>query len=154
MFLAYGHGILHKCEHFILYSFYSSIKSEFSFILVWLNCLAFIDAIWHHDSCSTLVEVKVSFFQAVTSHARKGKFIGNHSLCMGWVGLWGFLWLAPYAKRKTHHRVSSGWSCVWHHSNIGLSSTQYEQIPIILEVWPFWLTPFFFRSVTFWRAYA
>ena len=39
-------------------------------------------------------------------------------------------------------------------SNTGLSSTQYEQIPIILGVWPFWLTPFFFRSITFWRAYG
>ena len=29
-------------------------------------------------------------------------------------------------------------------SNTGLSSTQYEQIPIILGVWPLWLTPFFF----------
>ena len=55
---------------------------------------------------------------------------------------------------KDHHRVSSGWSSVWHCSNTGLSSTQYEQIPIILGVWPFWLTPFFFRSITFWRAYG
>ena len=62
----------------------------------------------------------------------------------GWVGLWGFLWWAPSAKRKDHHGVSSGWSSVWHRSNTGLSSTQYEQIPIILGVWPFWLTPFFF----------
>ena len=45
--------------------------------------------------------------------------------------------------RKDHHGVSSGWSSVWHRSNTGLSSTQYEQIPIILGVWPFWLTPFF-----------
>ena len=73
---------------------------------------------------------------------------------LGWVGLWGFLWWAPSAKRKDHHRVSSGWSSAWHHSNTGLSSTQYEQIPIILGVWPFWLTQFFFRSITFWRAYG
>ena len=59
----------------------------------------------------------------------------------GWVGLWGFLWWAPSAKRKDLHGVSSGWSSVWHRSNTGLSSTQYEQIPIILGVWPFWLTP-------------
>ena len=72
----------------------------------------------------------------------------------GWVGLWGFLWWAPSAKRKDHHGVSSGWSRIWHRSNSGLSSTQYEQIPIILGVWPFWLTPFFFRSITFWRAYG
>ena len=73
---------------------------------------------------------------------------------MGWVGLWGFLWWAPSAKGKDHHGVSSGWSSVWHRSNNGLSSTQYEQIPIILGVWPFGLTPFFFRSITFWRAYG
>ena len=70
----------------------------------------------------------------------------------GWVGLWGFLWWAPSAKRKDHHGASSGWSSVWHCSNTGLSSTQCEQIPIILGVWPFWLTPFSFRSITFWRA--
>ena len=81
----------------------------------------------------------------------------NHNishLIRGWVGLWGFLWWAPSAKRKDHHGVSSGWSSVWHRSNTGLSSTQYEQIPIILGVWPFWLTPFFFRSITFWRVYG
>ena len=48
------------------------------------------------------------------------------------------------AEGKDHHGISSGWSSVWHRSNTGLSSTQYEQIPIILGVWPFWLTPFFF----------
>ena len=68
----------------------------------------------------------------------------NYDISRGWVGLWGFLWWAPSAKRKDHHGVSSGWSSVWHRSNTGLSSTQYEQIPIILGVWPFWLTPFFF----------
>ena len=68
-------------------------------------------------------------------------------------GLWGFLWWAPSAKRKDHHGVSSGWSSVWHCSNTGLSSSQYEQISIILWVWPFCLTPFF-RSITFWRAYG
>ena len=73
---------------------------------------------------------------------------------LGWVGLWGFLWWAPSAKGKDHHGVSSGWSSVWHRSNTGLSSTQYEQIPIILGIWPFWLTPFFFQSITFWRAYG
>ena len=73
---------------------------------------------------------------------------------VGWVGLWGFLWWAPSAKRKDHHGVSSGWSSVWHCSNTCLSSTQYEQIPIILGVWPFWLTTFFFRSIRIWRAYG
>ena len=33
-----------------------------------------------------------------------------------WVGLWGFLWWAPSAKRKDHHGVSSGWSSIWPHS--------------------------------------
>ena len=66
------------------------------------------------------------------------------SKSIGWVGLWGFLWWAPLAKRKDHQGVSSGWSSVWHHSNTGLSSTQCEQILVILGVWPFWLTPFFF----------
>ena len=72
---------------------------------------------------------------------------------LGWVGLWGFLWWAPLAKRKDHHGVSSGWSSAWFHSNTGLSSTKYEQIPIIFGVWPFWQTPFFFWSITFWQVY-
>ena len=67
---------------------------------------------------------------------------------------WLRKWWALSAKGKDHHGVSSGWSSVWHRSNTGLSSTQYEQIPIILGVWPFWLTPFFFQSITFWRAYG
>ena len=73
---------------------------------------------------------------------------------LGWVGLWGFLWWAPSAKRKDHHGVSSGWSSVWHCSNTGLSSSQYEQISIILGVWPFCLTPFFFWSMIFWWAHG
>ena len=73
---------------------------------------------------------------------------------LGWVGLWDFLWWALLAKGKDHHGVSSGWSSVWHRSNTGLFSTQYEQIPIILGVWQFCLTPFFFRSITFWRAFG
>ena len=68
---------------------------------------------------------------------------------LGWVGLWGFLW-APSAKRKDHHGVSSGWSSTGFHSNTCLSGT-YEQIPIIFGVRLFWRTPFFFRSITFWR---
>ena len=56
----------------------------------------------------------------------------------------GCSWKTILAQRKDYHGVSSGWSSVWHRSNTGLSSTQYEQIPIILGVWPFWLTPFFF----------
>ena len=73
---------------------------------------------------------------------------------MGWVGLWGFLWWAPSAKREDHHGVNSGWNSTWFHSNTGLSSTKYEQIPIIFGVWPFWLTLFFFQSMTFWRVYG
>ena len=56
------------------------------------------------------------------------KFLHN---VMAWMGLWGFLWWAPSAKRKDHHGVSSGWNSTWFYSNTGLSSTQYEQIPII-----------------------
>ena len=37
-------------------------------------------------------------------------------------------------------------------SNTGLSRTQYDHITIILGVWPFWLTPSFFRSIAFWWA--
>ena len=85
-------------------------------------------------------------FYFVIFHYEYHMFVWNWG---GWVGLWGFLWWAPSAKGKDHHGVSSGWSSVWHRSNTGLSSTQYEQIPIILGVWPFWLTPFFFRSITF-----
>ena len=36
----------------------------------------------------------------------------NHLFRLGWVGLCGFLWWAPSAKRKDHHGVSSGWSSV------------------------------------------
>ena len=80
-------------------------------------------------------------------------FLTNFVMKLGWVGLWCFLWWAPSAKRKDHNRVSSGWSSTWFHSNTGLSSTHYEQIPIILGVWPFWLTPFFW-SITFWLVYG
>ena len=52
---------------------------------------------------------------------------------------------------KTTPQGQLWWRSIWHRSNTGLSSTQYEQIPIILGVWTFWLTPFFFRSITFWR---
>ena len=65
-----------------------------------------------------------------------------------------FLVVGTIGQEERPPRVSSGWSSVWHRSNTGLSSTQYEQIPIILGVWPFWLTPFVFRSITFWRAYG
>ena len=65
---------------------------------------------------------------------------------LGRVGLWGVLWRAPSAKRKDHHRVSSGWSSSWFHSNTGLSSTQYEQTPIICGVWPIWLIPIFLAA--------
>ena len=71
-------------------------------------------------------------------------YVESLKLNWGWAGLWGFSWWAPSTKRKNHHRVSSGWSSTWFHSNIGLSSTQYEQIPIIFGVWPLWLTHFFF----------
>ena len=102
--------------------------------------------------------LSVLSFKKSLACARASK-LTTTNLCIflniwGWVGLWGFLWWAPSANGKDHHGVSSGWSSVWHRSNTGLSSTQYEQIPIILGVWPFWLTPFFFRSITFWWAYG
>ena len=94
----------------------------------------------------------------------KSKWTGwdvTRTMKMGWYGMvsiyceyFRIAWWAPSAKMKEHHRVSSGWISVWHRSNTGLSSTQYEQIPIIFGVWPFWLTPFFFRSIIFWRAYG
>ena len=71
-----------------------------------------------------------------------------------WVGLWGFLWWAPSAKRKGQRGVNSGWNSTWFHSNTGLSGTQYEQSPIVFWVWSFWLTPFFFQSITYWRVYG
>ena len=43
-------------------------------------------------------------------------------ISLGWVGLWGFLWWAPSAKKKDHQVVSSGWSSVWHRPNTGLYS--------------------------------
>ena len=73
---------------------------------------------------------------------------------MGWMGLWGFMWWTPSAKRKDNHGVSSGWSSTWFHSNTGLSSTQCEQISIIFGVWAFWLTTFFFWSIPFWHVYG
>ena len=60
-----------------------------------------------------------------------------------------FLVVDSIAKRKDRHGVSSGWSSTWFHSNTGLSSTQYDQIPTIFGVWPFWLTPFFFPDDIF-----
>ena len=102
---------------------------------------------WWNDAYSLMLHRRgaLLFFKVIRQISRSQG---------GWVGLWGFLWWAPSAKRKDLHGVSSGWSSVWHRSNTGLSSTQYEQIPIILGVWPFWLTPFFFRSISFWRAYG
>ena len=55
-----------------------------------------------------------------------------------------FLVVGTIGQGERPPRVSSGWSSIWHCSNTVLSSSQYEQIPIILGVWPFCLTPFFF----------
>ena len=89
----------------------------------------------------SLFNIKILPYQYRKSHCGNKMILW---MSLGWVGLCGFLWWAPSAKRKDHHGVSSGWSSVWHRSNTGLSSTQYGQIPIILGVWPFWLIPFFF----------
>ena len=77
---------------------------------------------------------------------RYGSSVWNTS-SIGAYNLWGLLWWASLAKRKDHHGVSSGWSSTWFHSNTGLPSTQYEEIPIIFGVWPFWLTPFLADSL-------
>ena len=108
---------------------------------------------WAHKQFVTRVHTLFYFLHDITypKMTLKTRIFTHHR---GWVGLWGFLWWVPSAKRKDHHGVSSGWSSVWHRSNTGLSSTQFEQIPIILGVWPFWLTPFFLWSITFWRAYG
>ena len=72
-----------------------------------------------------------------------------------WLVCFCSLWLyfSP-GKGKDHHSVSSEWRSTWFQSNTGLSTTQYEQIPIIFGVWPFWPTPFFFRSIAFWQVYG
>ena len=107
------------------------------------------------DGLAPIIISELSRYFCFPVHLRSCVFDQKCSLeNLGYVGLWGFLWWAPSAKRKDHHGVSSGWSSVWHLSNTGLSSTQHEQIPIILGVWPVELTPFFFRSKTFWRAYG
>ena len=121
--------------------------------------------------------VKLSEFLKLTTLQQKYNFLCMTTLCyvykhldllpfqgwlsqhilglhMGWVGLWGFLWWAPSAKKKYHQGVGSGWSSTWFHSKTGLSSAQYEQISIIFGVWPFWLIHFFFRSITFWWVYG
>ena len=113
-------------------------------------CGGNLENLWY-DQYSTRRWIPGKLILYIVSHCHWLSYPANQ---MGWVGLWGFLWWAPSAKGKDHHGVSSGWSSVWHRSNTGLSSTQYEQIPIILGIWPFWLTPFFFRSITFWRAYG
>ena len=148
-------NLIHKFHNFpmqrsfeifhLMWIFWSKCHQRISSMALKLNCLGMdeklhpivyvvlfnsfwpSDTIWRQRSESTLAQVMACCLMA-----------------RGWVGLWGFLWWAPSAKRKDHHGVSSGWSSVWHRSNTGLSSTQYEQIPIILGVWPFWLTPFFF----------
>ena len=97
------------------------------------------DSIAHWCQMNSITFSKICRFIVNIFHYVRFAFI----TFWGWVGLWSFLWWAPSAKRKDNLGVSSGWSSVWHHSNTGLSSTQYEQIPIILGVWPFWLTPFF-----------
>ena len=80
--------------------------------------------------------------------------ITSWQLDLGWVGLWAFMWWAPSVKRKDHHGISFGWNSTWFHPNTDLSCTQYEQIPIMFGVCLLWLTPFFFRSITFWWVYG
>ena len=99
---------------------------------------------FHQSSTATFTEadIRLTFcthFQCVLT-----KIWVCSRVSVGCVGLWGFLWRAPSTKRKDRHRISYWWSSTLFHSNTGLSSTQYEQIPIIFGAWPFWLTPFFF----------
>ena len=128
--------------------------SQGTLLLTWINFSpAWITNYAHYNVWDEIVYSFPNFNSAVVEAWEwMSNFISH--LTVGWVGLWGFLWWAPSAKRKDHYGVSSGLSSVLHRSNTGLSRTQYEQIPIILGVWPFWLTPFFFRSITFWRAYG
>ena len=79
----------------------------------------------------------------VTLYSPQDIKVGHYS-DRGREGLWGFLWWAPSAvQRKDHNGVSSGWSSIWLGSNTGPSSTQYEQVPNLFGIWPFWLTKFF-----------
>ena len=102
------------------------------------------------------VEVILSHFEIGCLTMIYGHLIETHcSLKAGWGG-WGceVSCGGHHRQRKDHHGVSSGWSSIWFVSNTGLSSTQYEQITIIFGVWPFWLTPFSFQSITFCGAYG
>ena len=115
----------------------------------WVNiglCRALVRSNYLNQWSSQRTEICIS-------KPRIGKLSFSRNVALGWVGLWGFLWWEPSAKRRDHHGVSSGWSSVWHRSNTGLSSTRYEQIPTILGLWPFWLIHFF-PSIIFWRAYG
>ena len=120
----------------------------------WLTSLSVLCLLIGARTCTVMVKLAIRLKRPALEMWNIDSSHKCHNVLRGWVGLWGFLWWAPSAKGKDHHGVSSGWSSVWHRSNTGLSSTQYEQIPIILGVWPFWLTPFFFWSITFWRAYG
>ena len=159
--------VLQVCVYILIWSlnilWYLKVSIMKIFLSVYTRCLS-VSVLKDHFElisfnitvCSyinMIMLIDYSFIQIFTNLFAFHKQIW-HPCLRGWVGLWGFLWWAPSAKRKDHHGVSSGWSSVWHRSNTGPSSTQYEQIPIILGVWPFWLTPFFFRSITFWRAYG
>ena len=41
---------------------------------------------------------------------------------------------------KKHQRGSFEWSSIWHITNSGLSVTQQGQIPVMMDVWQFYLT--------------
>ena len=65
----------------------------------------------------------------------------GYNSTMGWVGAVRFLVVGTIGKEE---RPPRGQLWMEQYLFTGLSSTQYEQIPIIFGVWPFWLTPFFF----------
>ena len=53
----------------------------------------------------------------------------------------------PGASWWDDHRINFEWSSIWSHSNTGLSSTHYEQIPTAFGVWHLdWLL-FFVNSI-------
>ena len=114
-----------------------------SIILLWISAkTVLIIHKWFHGTCVTQINSNWPF---CLDKERK-------LFCKKWAGGWGCEVSCgghhgPRGKTTTGSALDG--AVFWHHSN-----TQYEQIPIILGVWSFWLTPFFFRSITFWRAYG
>ena len=158
--------------HFISYTLFYVLNTQFSlrqlsvadFAIVAKDCLFWLTIVTSPQLICDITRtwgngIVTSYSSIVLARAQKN-FLSliNYSLFHKerYFSVWWII--LSFTKKGTSqfddHGVSSGWSSVWHRSNTCLSSTQYEQIPIILGVWPFWLTPFFFRSITFWQAYG